>query len=219
MFFEIARAAEQIKPRYILLENVKGLLYHDKGNTFATVLSTLHELGYDVEWNVLNSKNFGVPQSRERESSLSDILESSVNQSYYLTDKILSEIVIDVDPKDIPPDSIPIREGIKLGYKFATVGDSVNIQRPKCKNRRGRVGDKICNTLQTSDTFAVVEEDLRMRKLTPLEFWRLQGFTDEQFDKAQQSGISNSQLYKQAGNAVTVNVVDYISKYLLRGDN
>ena len=66
LFFEIARATEQIKPRYILLENVKGLLYHDKGNTFATVLSTLHELGYDVEWNVLNSKNFGVPQSRER---------------------------------------------------------------------------------------------------------------------------------------------------------
>lgn len=66
LFFEIARAAEQIKPRYILLENVKGLLYHDKGDTFSTVLSTLHELGYDVEWNVLNSKNFGVPQSRER---------------------------------------------------------------------------------------------------------------------------------------------------------
>src|SRR5699024_3447730 len=115
----------------------------------------------------------------ERESILSDILESSVNQSYYLTEKLLNEIVIDVDPKDIPTNSIPIREGIKLGYRFATVGDSVNIQRPKCNNRRGRVGDQICNTLQTSDTFAVVEEDLRMRKLTPLEFWRLQGFTDE----------------------------------------
>ena len=129
-----------------------------------------------------------------------------------MTEKLLNDIVIDVDPKDIPTNSIPIREGIKLGYRFATVGDSVNIQRPKCNNRRGRVGDQICNTLQTSDTFAVVEEDLRMRKLTPLEFWRLQGFTDEQFYKAKEAGVSDRQLYKQAGNAVTVNVADFITK-------
>jgi DNA (cytosine-5)-methyltransferase 1 len=66
MFFEIARFAKQIKPRLLLLENVKGLLSHDKGNTFGTILHTLDELGYDCEWQVLNSKNFGVPQNRER---------------------------------------------------------------------------------------------------------------------------------------------------------
>ena len=66
MFFEIARFAKQIKPRILLLENVKGLLSHDKGKTFGVVLNTLDELGYDVEWQVLNSKDFGVPHNRER---------------------------------------------------------------------------------------------------------------------------------------------------------
>jgi DNA (cytosine-5)-methyltransferase 1 len=66
LFFEIARFAQQIKPRFLFLENVKGLLSHDQGNTFGTILNTLDELGYDAEWQVLNSKNFGVPQNRER---------------------------------------------------------------------------------------------------------------------------------------------------------
>ncbi|EHU8364228.1 DNA (cytosine-5-)-methyltransferase [Listeria monocytogenes] len=66
LFFEIARAAKQIQPRYLFLENVKGLLSHNKGETFATILTTLHELGYDAEWQILNSKDFGVPQNRER---------------------------------------------------------------------------------------------------------------------------------------------------------
>jgi DNA (cytosine-5)-methyltransferase 1 len=66
LFFEIARFAKQIKPRLLLLENVKGLLSHDQGNTFGTILHTLDELGYDTEWQVLNSKDFGVPQNRER---------------------------------------------------------------------------------------------------------------------------------------------------------
>jgi DNA (cytosine-5)-methyltransferase 1 len=66
LFFEIARFAQQIKPRFLFLENVKGLLSHDQGNTFGTILNTLDELGYDTEWQVLNSKDFGVPQNRER---------------------------------------------------------------------------------------------------------------------------------------------------------
>ena len=66
LFFEVARAVKQIKPRFVFLENVKGLLNHDKGNTFRTILNTFDELGYDVQWRVLNSKNFGVPQNRER---------------------------------------------------------------------------------------------------------------------------------------------------------
>ncbi len=66
LFFEIARAAKQIQPRFLFLENVKGLLNHDKGRTFTTILTTLDELGFDVGWQVLNSKDFGVPQNRER---------------------------------------------------------------------------------------------------------------------------------------------------------
>lgn len=66
LFFEIARIIGEKQPRLLLLENVKGLLSHDKGNTFTTIISTLDELGYDCQWQVLNSKNFGVPQNRER---------------------------------------------------------------------------------------------------------------------------------------------------------
>ena len=65
-FFEIARGAREKRPPYLLLENVPGLLSHDKGRTFAVILATLYELGYHVEWAVLNSKDFGVPQSRKR---------------------------------------------------------------------------------------------------------------------------------------------------------
>ena len=66
LFFEIARIVAVKKPKYIFLENVPGLLNHDKGRTFETIIHTLDELGYDVCWQVLNSKNFGVPQSRNR---------------------------------------------------------------------------------------------------------------------------------------------------------
>ena len=66
LFFEIARIIREKQPRLLLLENVKGLLSHDKGSTFYTIISTLDELGYDCQWQVLNSKNFGVPQNRER---------------------------------------------------------------------------------------------------------------------------------------------------------
>lgn len=66
MFFEIARIAKAKRPRVILLENVKGLTNHDEGRTFRTIIATLDELGYDVQWQVLNSKNFGVAQNRER---------------------------------------------------------------------------------------------------------------------------------------------------------
>ena len=66
LFFEIARIAEVKRPKYLLLENVPGLLNHDSGRTFATILSTLDELGYDVTWQVLNSKDYGVPQARRR---------------------------------------------------------------------------------------------------------------------------------------------------------
>ena len=66
LFFEIARFASILKPKYLFLENVKGLLNHDGGNTFKTIIGTLDELGYDAEWEICNSKNFGVPQNRER---------------------------------------------------------------------------------------------------------------------------------------------------------
>ena len=286
LFFEIARFASILRPKYLFLENVKGLLNHDKGNTFEVILSALDELGYDVEWQVLNSKNFGVPQNRERvfiighlrgertrnvfpisgESEQSDhqppkieiigntknpngtskgtksvvygsggvvgtltatdykepkqvaikqfgILQPNFNQCgvVYETDGIVPTIRAyqggGLEPK------IRVKEATSKGYAEAEVGDSVNLSHPNSKTRRGRVGKQVANTLLTGESQGVIEPDFRIRKLTPRECWRLQGFPDWAFDKAQEVN-SNSQLYKQAGNSVTVNVIAEIAKEL-----
>ena len=108
---------------------------------------------------------------------------------------------------------IRVCEATKKGYAEATVGDYVNLEFPNSKTRRGRVGKQVANTLLTSDNQGVVTESLKIRKLTPRECWRLQGFPDWTFDKAQEVN-SNSQLYKQAGNSVTVNVIKAIAERL-----
>ena len=321
LFFEIARFAAILKPKYLFLENVKGLLNHDKGDTFETILSALDELGYDVEWQVLNSKDFGVPQNRERvfiighlrgqrgrkifpiggedeKSSAKrlgiNILGNTKNPNgtaqgtrdivhdpkgivgtltatdykgpkqvaipvltpdrankrqngrrfksdgepmFTLTAQDRHGIVIAgnlpgsheqngrvYDINGISPTlntmqgggrqpKIRVREATKKGYAEASVGDSVNLSHPNSKTRRGRVGEGIANTLVTGDSQGVVMPNFRIRKLTPRECWRLQGFPDWAFDKAQEVN-SNSQLYKQAGNSVTVNVIKEIARYL-----
>ncbi|WP_125425307.1 DNA cytosine methyltransferase [Streptococcus mitis] len=288
LFFEIARFASILKPRYLFLENVKGLLNHDRGNTFEVILSALDELGYDVEWQVLNSKNFGVPQNRERVfiighlrggsgrkvfplsgdgaaitceqpkinkvgnirkkgksqsgdvvsiDSLAPTLCSTTTQKDPLKVLIENEIkqfgvlqpnynqsgvVYEIDGisptirayqgGNLEP-KIRVKEATKQGYQEAEIGDSVNLSHPNSKTRRGRVGKQIANTLLTGESQDVVEPDFRIRKLTPRECWRLQGFPDWAFDKAQEVN-SNSQLYKQAGNSVTVNVIAAIAQGL-----
>lgn len=321
LFFEIARFASILKPKYLFLENVKGLLNHDKGDTFEVILSALDELGYDVEWQVLNSKDFGVPQNRERvfiighlrgergrkifpiggknEKSSAErlginILGNTKNPNgtaqgtrdivhdpkgivgtltatgykgpkqvaipvltpdrankrqngrrfktdgepmFTLTGQDRHGIVVAgnlagsheqngrvYDVNGISPTlntmqggdrqpKIRVREATKQGYAEASVGDSVNLAHPNSKTRRGRVGKQIANTLLTGESQGVVEPNFRIRKLTPRECWRLQGFPDWAFDKAQEVN-SNSQLYKQAGNSVTVNVIKEIARYL-----
>lgn len=106
---------------------------------------------------------------------------------------------------------IAIREATKQGYAEAKAGDYINLEFPNSKTRRGRVGRQVANTLLTSGNQGVVTETLKIRKLTPRECWRLQGFPDWAFDKAQEVN-SNSQLYKQAGNSVTVNVIKAIAE-------
>ena len=88
LFFEIARLVADKRPAYFILENVPGLLSHDKGRTFHTILSTLSELGYGVEWKVLNSKDFGVPQSRKRVYLVEDVPEK-----YYLSQQQMERLL------------------------------------------------------------------------------------------------------------------------------
>lgn len=376
LFFEIARAAEQIKPRTLFLENVRGLLSHDKGRTFRTIISTLDELGYDAEWQILNSKNFGVPQNRERvfiighlrgergrevfpitrenSGAIKRIVngrESHGHSTYdvFGTDGISPtlktmqggnlqpKILVNVNPSgngikgnvydsnalaptlttnkgEGPKIAIKIKEATKQGYAIAEQGGSINFSLPNSKTRRGRVGKQVAQTLDTSCNQAVVVKNplkgktkngwhfeqnvfdveglartlkagggsgnipkivqkprgfnkggehevaptlssnswhennllksgMRIRKLTPRECWRLQGFPDWAFDKAtfghvipsilkarlvrrtmtqkewklyqrltRHQQMSNSQLYKQAGNSVTVPVIYEIAR-------
>ena len=97
LFFEIARLVTDKRPAYFILENVPGLLSHDKGRTFHTILSTFHELGYYVEWKVLNSKDFGVPNP-ESGCILSDILIEDVPEKYYLSQKQMERLLYKSEP-------------------------------------------------------------------------------------------------------------------------
>jgi DNA (cytosine-5)-methyltransferase 1 len=111
-------------------------------------------------------------------------------------------------------DKILINTNTKQGYEEATNGDSVNLAYPESKTRRGRVGKQVSQTITTNDTIGVVN-NLRIRKLTPKECWRLMGFSDEEFNKAAQIPLSNTQLYKQAGNSIVVDVLEKIFENLL----
>ena len=286
LFFEIARFASILRPKYLFLENVTGLLNHEGGATFETIIGTLDELGYDAEWQVFNSKNFGVPQNRERvfiighlrgsggraifpfggDDTTIDSQQSKINKVGNIrkmgrsqsgdvvsvdslaptlcsttTQKDPLKVLIAgqlpgkfempnrvYDPEGVAPTirtmqggglepKIAVREATSKGYSEAAVGDSINLSHPNSATRRGRVGKQVANTLLTGEEQGVATPNFRIRKLTPRECWRLQGFPDWAFDKAQEVN-SNSQLYKQAGNSVTVNVIEAIAKRLEETD-
>jgi DNA (cytosine-5)-methyltransferase 1 len=281
MFFEIARIAKQIEPRFLLLENVKGLLSHDKGRTFAIILSTLDELGYDVEWQVLNSKDFGVPQNRERVFIIGHSRRFPRREIFPITrtsGQTLKEITRgladayrvydpagiartlkaeaggvgaktglyaipvltpdraekrqnDVEPKimqlvgdrDKPSLSIkdhaftipanPMSDREQMVVQPVLTPDRVEKRQ---NGRRFKEPGEPMFTLTAQDRHGVLvgNGQVRIRRLTPLECFRLQGFPDEHFHNAKAAGISDRQLYKRAGNAVTVNVVYEIARRL-----
>lgn len=115
------------------------------------------------------------------------------------------------------PPKILIREGTKKGYAEALPGDGINLERPNSITRRGRVGKEKAQTLTCTCNQAVVTTDFKIKRLTPSECYKLMGFTAEDYKKASAAGISNSQLYKQAGNSIVVNVLEAVftslSKY------
>lgn len=317
---------EKDRPEWIIYENVKGMLSSNRGLDYLSILSEMDRLGYDIEWQNINSKWF-VPQNRERiytighlrrygskkilpvtgtdgENSVSIIahrdgyrrntqtfspggitetldtgqgggrghhvgipcfcdmnykaglkttdsartIQARYNKGVCNRSGEVSGVVIPVltpvraekrqngrrfkengDPmftltsQDRHGIAINVKEATKQGYDVAHEGDSINLSIPDSKTRRGRVGKQLANTLDTScnqGIFVQVENELTVyaiwyekyqcyiaiRKLTPKECFRLQGWTDDYFEKAKFVN-TDSQLYKQAGNGVTVNVV------------
>ena len=315
LFFEIARIAAVKRPAYLFLENVPGLLSHDGGRTFATILGTLSQLGYDVTWQVLNSKDFGVPQSRKRVYIVGYLRERCAGQILAFTEtngkapvqlhggsqggRIYSPDGTSITltsacggfggKTGLYEMSLPIKVNTKAGFQVAFPGDSIDLSYAEQNLRRGRVGSQIAHTLTASsvqgyffidmnpdpkitdvarcltarhdagvgkrkgehsavlvedaprailtpdketvrqqgrrfkepdeEMFTITAQDRhgvihrgRVRRLTPRECWRLQGFADEQFNKAQATGLSDARLYKMAGNAVSVPVISAIGQ-------
>ncbi|MDO4563880.1 MAG: DNA (cytosine-5-)-methyltransferase [Clostridia bacterium] len=306
LFFEVARIAEAKRPAFLLLENVPGLLSHDGGRTFETILTCLVELGYGVEWCVHNSAAFGVPQQRRRlyivaslggkctgkvfplsgsdTENLKEIIPGSQGSRVYdpagvactqcagsggwggktglylvgfnrnegITEKLDVAHTINasdtrglnrnqtqnavVVPEqrysfiDLNPDPVITNAARCLIARYDSgignrKGESSGIlvedaprailtpdrETVRQQGRRIKEPNEPMFTVTATDKHGIVHHG-RIRKLMPIETWRLQGFTDEQFYKAQSTGLSDGRLYKMAGNAVSVPVISAIGR-------
>jgi len=164
LFFEIARIAKAKRPTYLLLENVPGLLSHDQGRTFATILNTLSELGYDVLWQICNSKDFGVAQSRRRVYIVGFLRErcrGRISRSIAAVTKDIIRLVPGREGERIYSAdgvgisltssggslggktglySIPVKVDTQKGYQEAYPGDTIDMAYANQNKRRGRVG-------------------------------------------------------------------------------
>ena len=327
LLYEALRIIEAKKPSYAICENVKNLVGKKFKPDFDKLLFMLEELGYNSYWQVLNAKDYGIPQNRERvfvisirkdidngtfefpekfplELRLKDMLECDVDDKFYLTpkqivdvgkepkvvinDTLVPNVVGGVGEKDfgkqyrqgnriydtkcVSPalmanngnasggsllildqqivdnpayesvtqvnDNYAMLNGGKIGkmtdiyrraYYEAGVSPTIHTcpggnTEPKVillDDTQGFDGTRAYKdyspTLRAARSGLKVATDFRIRKLTPKECWRLMGFDDSDFDKAKAAGISNSQLYKQAGNSIVVNVLQYIFRHLFKG--
>lgn len=194
LFFEVMRLAKVRQPKILVAENVAGLLNHDGGRTFGTIINTLDELGYSAEWQVLNSKDFGVPQNRERVFIVGHLRGRSRPKVFPFrrtNNKTLKQLV-----------------GGSQGYRVYDVeGVSCTLA-----SEAGGMGAK--TGLYLMGATDVINDGIRIRRLTPKECFRLQGFPDWAFEKAKAAGISDRQLYKIAGNSVTIEPVYEIARRL-----
>lgn len=199
LFFDIARILDAKRPSWFLLENVKGLLNHDSGRTFKTIISTLTELGYDAQWQVLNSKNFGVPQNRERVYIVGHIRGKPRPKIFPLTgaNKSPNEGIVSttIDAN--------YWKGIdNHGQRTAIV--RLDKDSPHYQDRVYGV-DGVSPTLPTGtggNHQPKIINNIGIRRLTPTECERLQSFPDGWTE-----GVSDTQRYKMLGNAVTSNVI------------
>ena len=266
LFFKALDIIECVKPKIAIAENVKALTSKKFTEEFKIVLDSLEKAGYHNYWKVLNAKDYGIPQNRERvfivsirkdidhymfefpkpyilEKRLKDFLEPYVDEKYYLSDDLISKIVCweahqkpfekVLGDNSISPTLTARGAGENHGQVTATIvnGDI----KPKLI---GGIGDKKSNggtqyyqqdRIYDSESIAMAHpanltsgsyyyqintRPLRIRKLTPKECFRLMGFSDEDFSKAEQVPTSNAQLYKQAGNSIVVNVLEEILKEL-----
>lgn len=263
LFFDALRIITHTQPLVAIAENVKNLTSKRFKEQFEIVLNSLEEAGYNNYWKILNSKDYGIPQNRERlfiisirkdvdngvfefpepfelKSKLKDFLEKDVDESFAMADDKIRPLLIDFECEDVEAFNtmndgtcrtiknqyyknsqanfikqtdqgatcVVVRTNNSKGYDVAEEEeDSINFEQPNSKTRRGRVGHGVVQTLTTSCNQGVLQNYI-VRKLTPKECFRLQGFDDADVDICSENKISNTQLYKQAGNSITVDVVE-----------
>lgn len=236
---------EKKQPNYFVFENVKGLM-SKKFDTFReSIFDRMRLAWYELQYQVLNTKNFWLPQNRERvfmvwklsphfwrftfpqwqelTTFLKDILEEEVDEKYFLNEKQIESITnskfvqkTTIVQKDISwtlmardykdPKCVYIKNATKKWYIEGYEWDWVNLSFPDSKTRRWRVTKQISSTLMCNDMNWVILEELEVRKLTPTEYARLQGFPDNWATDF----VSNSQAYKQMWNAISIPVVKAI---------
>lgn len=210
LLWECCKIIKIKKPKYLMMENVKNLVGSNHKKNFEAFLDYLTSLGYKNNWDVLNARNYGIPQNRERvfcisvyngtedfifpkpvklKKKLYDILDSNVDDSYYLKNGQILKAPIQQE----------VSYCIDSNYwKGATLKSFLE------KHRRQLVTDRVDS-----------EGRYIPRRLTPHETWRLMGVKDKDFYKVQQL-VSNTSLYKQSGNSIVVSVLEKIFQNLLR---
>lgn len=272
LFYEFARVVKESKPKVFIYENVKGLLSHDKGETFETIKATFNELGYSYFYKVLNSKDYGIPQHRERifvigfknknekfdfpkaiklKNSMQDFLEDYTDSKYYLKEKGIKFVTSSKNrQKRYTQINGEIALCQKANQQFNWHGDFIFENQQSCDfnefifnveevEEKYYLSDKIKNYVLSSGTKnfkTCTKTDLeiarpllqsmhkmhragvdnyvthnkgRIRKLTPKECLRLMGFTDD-FKQV----VSDTQLYRQAGNSIVVDVLIALLKQM-----
>lgn len=282
--FRLIEEKKEDKPTWLVYENVKGMLSSNNGWDFLSILLAMDGLGYDIEWQTLNTKDFGIPQNRERVYTIGHLRTSGSKQILPITStdgkdsNTKINIVGSTDPNkkiqqrkyiygddglmgcltatdykepkivqigrlsDSNRDNsscyrvyetdglspclntmqggglqphVLVKSATKCGYEVATLGDGINFAYPNSKLRRGRVGKEVAQTLDRScnqGVFIQDGEEYVIRKLTPKECMRLQGVPDEYTDRLIQAGISDSQIYKAAGDGLSVPIAKEIGE-------
>ena len=286
LFFEALRIIEATKPKIAIAENVRNLTSKKFKEQFEIVLGSLEEAGYSNYWKVLNAKDYGIPQNRERvfiisirkdidkgyefpepfplQLRLKDMLDDEVDEKYFMSEKAIDYICatgtktfhyepeIDLEiarpltstmhkshraSQDNYVSEAFVKEGIKttikdgkpfIAVRQATKKGYAEAVKPVCLNSKGGRGgvdglqpslqDRVydsdaISTAVTTSYMPNFTHGLRIRKLTPKECFRLMGFDDEDFAKAETVN-SNTQLYKQAGNSIVVDVIEKIYEKL-----
>lgn len=232
LFFEALRVIDEYRPKFAIAENVKALLSKRFSEEFKIVIESLNEIGYNCYYAILNSKDFGVPQKRERvfivsirkdidrgfsfpkpiplRLRLRDIMENKVDEKYYLSERMYN-YAFNIE---IEAPGIGFSDGVDKSRINPTIANTIGCR--SAKDQRSGTTNYVSEsldddfpviTLKSENTPKIKE---RIRNLTPTECYKLMGFDAQDCIKVSASGISDTQLYKQAGNSIVVNVLEAI---------